>query len=499
MRVLIAEKNAFIGGATTSKKIFPGFDARLSIYSYLISLFPQKIIEELQLNLPLKSRSIGSFTPYIDNQIHKGLLISNVSEAITRQSILSLAGEKEYQGYKKLLAMEGLFAYKIWDSFLLPLQSKTYFEKQFATDEEKFTWRSFVEEPLGKFIESSLQSDILRGAVFTDAKIGVFTHPHDQSLLQNRTFLYHVIGNKTGEWKVPQGGMQTLVDELRRVAETSGTTLLTQAQVKQICYGERYHTIHINLQQKSYDIQAKYVLINAAPQMLFDLMREKDAGDSVDEGSVFKINMLLKKLPELKCPGINPAEAFTGTFHINEGYSQMQQSYMEAKAGKLPAVLPSEIYCHTLTDASILSPDLAKQGFHTLTLFGLDTPYSLFSQANGNILKQEATKRFLNGLNQYLAEPVEECLATDSSGNICIEAKSPVDISNELTMPQGNIFHNTLSWFFSENKFEEGAWGVETSYDRIYICGSGAKRGGAVSGIPGHNAAMKVLTLEGKR
>jgi hypothetical protein len=45
-------------------------------------------------------------------------------------------------------------------------------------------------------------------------------------------------------------------------------------------------------------------------------------------------------------------------------------------------------------------------------------------------------------------------------------------------MPQGNIFHNALSWFFSENKLEEGTWGVETPYKRIYICGSGAKRGG---------------------
>jgi phytoene dehydrogenase-like protein len=34
---------------------------------------------------------------------------------------------------------------------------------------------------------------------------------------------------------------------------------------------------------------------------------------------------------------------------------------------------------------------------------------------------------------------------------------------------------------------------VETPHDRILICGAGARRGGAVSGIPGHNAAMAVL------
>jgi phytoene dehydrogenase-like protein len=38
------------------------------------------------------------------------------------------------------------------------------------------------------------------------------------------------------------------------------------------------------------------------------------------------------------------------------------------------------------------------------------------------------------------------------------------------------------------------SWGVETDDPRIFICGAGAMRGGGVSGIPGHNAAMAVLS-----
>jgi phytoene dehydrogenase-like protein len=34
---------------------------------------------------------------------------------------------------------------------------------------------------------------------------------------------------------------------------------------------------------------------------------------------------------------------------------------------------------------------------------------------------------------------------------------------------------------------------VATAHPRILLCGSGARRGGAVSGIGGHNAAMAVL------
>ncbi|PYL50748.1 MAG: FAD-dependent oxidoreductase, partial [Verrucomicrobia bacterium] len=46
---------------------------------------------------------------------------------------------------------------------------------------------------------------------------------------------------------------------------------------------------------------------------------------------------------------------------------------------------------------------------------------------------------------------------------------------------------------FAETKEQVGGWGVETEFEKVFLCGSSAHRGGAVSGIPGHNAAMKVL------
>src|SRR5919112_853748 len=65
LSVLLLEKNDYIGGATTSQKVFPHYDARLSRYSYLVSLFPQKIIRDLGLKLQLRRRATGSFTPYV--------------------------------------------------------------------------------------------------------------------------------------------------------------------------------------------------------------------------------------------------------------------------------------------------------------------------------------------------------------------------------------------------------------------------------------------------
>src|SRR5881275_2769853 len=94
LSVLLLEKNEYIGGATTSQKIFPDYEAWLSRYSYLVSLFPEKIIRDLGLNLELRRRATASFTPYVKDGWHDALLLSNVDEAVSRQSMIDLTGSE---------------------------------------------------------------------------------------------------------------------------------------------------------------------------------------------------------------------------------------------------------------------------------------------------------------------------------------------------------------------------------------------------------------------
>jgi len=209
------------------------------------------------------------------------------------------------------------------------------------------------------------------------------------------------------------------------------------------------------------------------------------------------MNMLLRRLPKLKAKKYPPEQAWCGTFHSDEGYEQMNASYEQAGKGRLPDKTPCEVYCHTLTDQSILSPELRAKGFHTITLFGLDAPYSLFSKENEKMRKQ-AEKKFLESMSQWLEEPLEDCLAVARDGSLCIESKTPVDIENSLGMYHGNIFQDAPTWPFAAKKEQVGTWGVETEWENVFLCGSSALRGGAVSGIPGHNAARKVLEVTRK-
>src|SRR6184192_467254 len=496
LSVLLLEKNDYIGGATTSQKVFPDYDARLSRYSYLVSLFPEKIIRDLGLNLELRRRATGSFTPYVKNGKYNGLLLSNLDDEVGRQSMIDLTGSnKEFEQLKKYYNLSRVFATHSWDSMLEPLIAKEEFRRRFDVDDiSREAWRSLAEEPLGAAIERYLQNDLVRGLVLTDAKIGLFTHPHDPSLVQNRCFLYHLIGNKTGEWKVPVGGMGAVSSELERAARKAGAEMLTNVHIHALNVTGKTRTVEFLVNGKNEAVEARFLLVNFGRNLLAKFTGRFFQPDRTDEGSVFKINMLLSRLPKLKAKKVPATEAFCGTFHSDERYEQMNVSYDQAADGILPEKTPCEIYCHTLTDDSILAPDLCEQGFHTMTLFGLDAPWNLFVRDNAN-MRREAERRFLASINQWLEEPIEGCLAVARDGRPCIESKSPVDIEDALAMYHGNIFQNAPTFPFAEGKEQVGTWGVETEYENVFFCGSSALRGGAVSGIPGYNAAMKVLEV----
>ncbi len=475
-KVLILEAQEQIGGATQSVRAFEDYDARLSRYSYLISLLPDKIVSDLGLSFTNLSRNISSYSPYEGG----GLLVSRQWDQRTADSFKALTGdEKEATAWQEFYGEIEKFAKRIAPSMLEPLKSSAELNTQIAMPQ---IWDQLIENPIGHVITEKFKNDLVRGVVLTDALIGTLSSAY--GMQANNCFLYHLIGNGSGEWKVPQGGMGAFVAELHRVAISLGVDIECSAKVIDIDADENgVQVIDINGRK----FQAKHFLSNAAPEFVSDKV---DSRASL-EGSQIKINMLLKRLPQLKS-GIDPKLAFAGTLHMNESFNELERAYDQAVMGNIPDVIPAEMYCHTLTDPTILSPELQAQGFQTLTLFGLHTPATAYEEGNKATTKLVLEKA-IAGLNKYLAEPLEDVIAFSKDGKPCIEAKSPLDLEADVYLPRGNIFHKDLTLPFAESDDEVGKWGVETNLPNVYICGASAKRGGGVSGIPGHNAAMAVL------
>jgi phytoene dehydrogenase-like protein len=492
LSVLVLERLDHLGGAAVSADAFPGTGVRLSRYSYLVSLLPESVVRDLDLDIELRSRATASYSPTVRRGSHLGLFVEHEEGNPTRESFRSVTGDdREYDAWTGFYADVAKVAAKVAPSLTEPLVTA----RQMAGGLDPEVWSALVERPIGELIESRFSDDLVRGVVATDALIGTFASTHDPSLVQNRCFLYHLIGNGTGEWRVPVRGMGAVTEALTRAAAEAGAELVTSAGVSGIAADDAGAEVSWHDGDRQHSVRAGVVLANVAPWVLRILM-----GDVPDEatkpvGAQLKINFLLSRLPRLKS-GQDPATAFAGTFHVAEEYGALEAAYQQAAAGQIPDLPPGELYCHSLTDPSILG-ELANYGAHTLTYFGLHLPATLF-ESHTEERKLEAVTRAIAAIDAHLMEPLLSCVLKAPDGSLCVEAKIPQDVEADLAMPGGHIFHGDLSWPWASNRealvTPAQQWGVATDTGSVMICGSGARRGGAVSGLGGHNAAHAVLS-----
>ena len=484
-RVVVLERLDHLGGAAVSAQAFEGVDARLSRYSYLVSLLPKRVIADLGLDIRLERRRYSSYTPSPGGA--GGLLVDNGDPAATAASFAAIGAERDLDAWNRFYDGTGRLARALFPTVTEPLLTRS--ETRAALGDDAL-WNSLIERPIGETIERTFENDLVRGVVLTDALIGTFAPNVDTTLAANRCFLYHVIGNGTGDWDVPVGGMGSVTGELARAARLAGAELLTGMEVTAI-------TPDGEVTAGGRVFHGEVVLANVAPYVLERLVSnqrvepvETPTALSKPEGAQVKVNLLLSRLPRLRSD-VAPRAAFGGTFHINETWSQLQAGFDAASSGAIASPLPCEIYCHSLTDPSILSPELQASGAQTLTVFGLHVPDRFTPDAAA------LERAVIASLDSVLGEPIEPLLLHDAAGRPTIETKTTRDIEAALGMPGGNIFHGPLSWPFLEHderpRTAAEAWGVATGYERILLCGSGARRGGAVSALGGHNAAMAVL------
>ncbi|MFB0834767.1 phytoene desaturase family protein [Arthrobacter halodurans] len=517
--VTVLERADHVGGATVSEEVFPG--ARISRDSYLVSLFPQELLDELGLELELVPRRYSSYTPVPGTS--DGLLVDNHDARATRASFDTIGDADDAARFADFHARTSTLAEALWPTMMGPLPRRAEARALVAAlPGGAGVWEDFVERPLGEVVERSVGSDLARGVVLTDALIGTFAGAHDPSLEQNRCFLYHVIGRGTGAWDVPRGGMGRLADGLADAAREAGARIVVSAEVTAVSPGGR---VAYRGPGGTAELRAGRILANVAPAALARLVAadgdspdgDSAAGGSADadaapsarsaaafaavpEGAQAKVNLLLTRLPRLRDFAAPPEIAFSGTFHVNEGYAHLEAARAAAAAGRIPEPLPLETYCHSLSDPSILAPELRRDGHHTMTVFTLHTPHRLLAGRDPGEYRAQLQAAVLRSLNSVLAEPIEGCIATGPDGAPCIETRTTADLEDSLGMPGGNIFHGPLSWPFAEDdeplETSAARWGVETPWERVLLCGAGSRRGGGVSGLGGWAAARAILDAE---
>jgi phytoene dehydrogenase-like protein len=200
--VVLLEAHDELGGATTSVKPFPEYDARLSRYSYLASLLPDQIVNDLGINFKTIGRTIASYTPYHREGKDDGLLISTDWDEATASSFRRLTGsDREGKAWCEFYGEIAVLAQRFAPSMLHPLKSAAQLKSEMGLPE---VWRNLMEIPIGEVIRNRFSDDLVQGVVLTDALIGTFVSADDMQA--NRCFLYHLIGNGNGLRRTPKSG-----------------------------------------------------------------------------------------------------------------------------------------------------------------------------------------------------------------------------------------------------------------------------------------------------
>lgn len=489
LRVRLLERLDHVGGAAVSAQVFDGVDAQLSRYAYLISLLPPRIVGELGASVRLARRRYASYTPDPATTGRRGLLVG------TQSTFAAIGAADDEPGFAAFYRRCRLVTERLWPTLLEPLRPRAQIRRHVLDGncpEADAAWRAMTEEPIGHAIAAAVRNDLVRGMLATDALIGTFAGVDDPSLHQNICLLYHLLGGGTGHWDVPVGGMGSVTTALVAAAARHGTEILTGADVYAI---DPEGEVRYRRGGEECRVRGRVILAGVTPVVLADLLGQPRP--PLAEGCQVKVNMVVRRLPRLRDRAVTAEQAFGGTFHVNETWTQLAAACTRAASGGLPHPLPCEMYCHSLTDPSVLSPALRDSGAATLTVFGLYTPHTLLAGRGHGVTRDQLTEAVLASLNSVLAEPIQDVLMTDAHGRACIETKTTLDLERTLAMSRGNIFHGALCWPFADDDepldTPARQWGVATDYERIILCGSAARRGGAVSGIGGHNAAMAVL------
>ncbi len=492
-RVLVLENQPVFGGAAISAEAFPGVPARLSRYSYLVSLFPRQIMSDLDLHVDLRRRRYSSYTPVPGTDT--GLLIDVHDAEATKESFKRIGAGVDYERWVEFYHLTESLAQAVFPQMTEPLLTRDEMKARVrATTGSDLAWHHLVDTPIDQTISEWFTSDVVKGVVLTDGLIGTFpSGPGDDSV--SRCFFYHVIGGGTGDWDVPVGGMGQLTGQLTKRAREAGVDLRASADVVSV---DPDGKVVWEEGGETREATSTVIIAGCSPQELARLTDQPTTNHPA-EGAQVKVNLVVSRLPQLRDTAVSGEAAFGGTFHINETWTQLEDARKAALSGEIPDPIPAEIYCHSLTDPSILDPSLAEAGVHTLTVFALHVPHRLISDRSPDDSRQDLQDRVLRSLNSVLAEPIDDLILRTPEGHLCVETKTTVDLENTLRLPGGNIFHGPLSWPYADDEHSLATpadrWGVATGYTRVLLGGSGAIRGGGVSGLGGHNAAMAALEL----
>jgi phytoene dehydrogenase-like protein len=339
-------------------------------------------------------------------------------------------------------------------------------------------------------LDEQLIDDRLKGLLAFDAVLGAHLGPRSPTSVLGLYYrLTGEVNGALGAQIVPKGGMGAVVDVMRAAAEHAGVAIRTFAPVQKIVV-ENDRSTGVMLANGE-EIRAGTIISAINPvTTFFDLVgaRELETGfvrkmkNVRMRGNVAKLHLALDRVPQFASVD---AAGHKGRLVIAPSTDHVERAFNPAKYGEFSAQPVMEITLPSLTD-----PSLAPEGACVLSANVQYAPYELKEGWEAGKPKFLAAimatlERFAPGIGETILHA---------------ELLTPVDIEQRYRMPGGHWHHGELQadqMLFSRPV--SGWSGYDTPLDGLFLCGAGSHPGGGISGLPGLNAARRILAARAER
>jgi phytoene dehydrogenase-like protein len=482
--VCILERYREVGGAAFTQEIHPGY--LLSEGSYVLSLMPRKILQELGAwdGIQLIERNPRFFMPFPDGQsITAWEEQDRFLEEIAKFSRKDAANYPRYDAFVEK-------ASEVMDRFILRNPpSFAEFAAEFGSTADARVFQRMILGSAADVAEYFFESEQMQALACAFGLIGTFRGPRDAGTAYVK--LYHSMGmvtGKRGQWAYVKGAMGAVTQSLKRVALSLGVTIRTNAEVAQICVDGGRATGATTMAGEEF--HAKAVLSNADPVRTYLKLVELDElpHEFVQDieaiqitSPVMKINLALEELPQYSA--LTPENrhlAHTGGVFIGPSIDYLQRAYEDGRRGD-----PADYPLFSVHTQSALDPSVAPEGKATLSIFTQYFPYEL-AEGTWDERREEIADHAIRRYAEYAPNVPNAIIAR--------QVLAPPDIEARFGLTGGHIFQGEL---VPEQAFDlrpvPGSKRYEGPIRGLYLCGSGAWPGGCVMGAPGHNAAHEAI------
>ena len=488
LKVTVLERREIVGGAAVTEYPFrKAPKLGQSTASYLFGLMPPELMKELELDVKLHRRDPHYFLPTID----KGALLFGSNERELERQFRAFFSEADWLANQKMNAELEALRNDLGPSWMeAPLSLEETSEK-FIRKELRRVFIDLCRGSARNYLDRfGFKSDLVKAMyAVTDGFSGV-DGGYDTPGVGMNLLIHSMcrLPGSGGTWMVVEGGMGAITQKLAAQARRLGANIRTSAKVKQILV-TKGATRGVVLENGD-ELTARIVISNADPFATMKLLGEaklpQEYVTKIDamraDGSTMKVNMALEGLPKFTCLPDNKS-VLGATIHLLPDEKivlrELERSYQDTKAGRLPDFPSIEWYIHTAIDPTLQDAE----GHHSSALFVEWVPYAL---SGGKTWEQEEAgyvKHLLSICDRFA--PGFSDLVADTF------VLTPPKIESHFGITRGHIHHVDNKLGFDQRL------PYETPVQGLFFCGAGCHPAGAVIGAAGYNSARTVLEAMG--